>query len=80
MVAVIAVCTLPGATALMRTPFAAQEEEIRLTHLAKAYLVETYRLLPTDKLLESMADTRLNTRFSSPILFNKSTISLRPAP
>ena len=37
MVAVIAVCTLPGATALMRTPFAAQEEEIRLTHLAKAY-------------------------------------------
>ena len=30
--------------------------------------------------MESMEDTRLNTRFSSPMLFNRSTISFRPAP
>ena len=41
MVAVMAVCTLPGATALMRTPLAAQVAETLRTHLARAYLVDT---------------------------------------
>ena len=41
MVAVMAVFTLPGATALMRTPLAAHEEDVLLTQRARAYLVDT---------------------------------------
>ena len=40
--AVMAVSTLPGATALIRTPSAAQDAETRRVHRARAYLEATY--------------------------------------
>ena len=49
MVAVIVVLTLPGATALIRTPLAAQEAETRLTHLARAYGQEAINMFFRNK-------------------------------